>query len=192
MLNSTDFFNDGDIVKVELIKILRTRNNIPTYKIKHNLKITVKDDFDLSQIDNVKLVLGYGESMMQIYKSRMDIEIERKHICEAMMKKCMHCGIINHTRFNCPEFNKQKRKKSEEIEKEGHGKKSKEYRMKIRQWRATPICDRCGDLSDPHKSIGCKKQYKCGNCGSNEHKTKEYMKCSKAITMMTNIGIFDE
>ena len=129
---------------------------------------------------------------MQVYKSRMDIEIERKHICEAMMKKWMHCGIINHTRFNCHEFNKQKNKKSEEIEKEWYGKKSKEYRLKIREWRATPICDRCGDLTNPHKSLGCKKQYKCGNCGANEHRTKEYMKCSKAVTMMTNILFNDE
>ena len=72
----------------------------------------------------------------------MDIEIEKKHICKAMMKKCMHCGVINHTRFNCPEFNKQRKKKGDELEKEGYWKKSREYRLNMKQWRATPICDR--------------------------------------------------
>ena len=117
----------------------------------------------------------------------MDIEIERKHLCEVMMKKCMHCGMINHTRYNCPEFNKQKKKKSDEIEREGCNKQSRDYRKKMQQWRAIPICDRCGDLANPHKSIECKKKFKCNNCGSEEHKTKDYGECSKAITMMTSI-----
>lgn len=38
-------------------------------------------------------------------------------------------------------------------------------------------CNRCGDLENPHKSIECKGKFKCNNCDSNEHKTKEYHKC---------------
>ena len=187
VLYSTSYFNVGDIKNIELLKILRTKNKIPINKIKHNIKITVEDTFDLNKIDNVKLLIGYGESIMQIYKTRMDIEMEKKHICEAMMKKCTHCGIIDHTRYNCPEFNRQRKEKSKGIEKEGYAKQSKEYRQKIREWRAIPICDRCGDLEKPHKSYGCKENFKCNNCKSNEHKTKDYNVCPRAIDLMTSI-----
>ena len=83
-------------------------------------------------MDNIKLIIGYGEPIMQIYKSRIDIEIEieRKHICEVMM------SIIQDTQ-----------QKSDEIEK-GEAKQSKEYRQKMKEWRAIPICDRCGDLTN--------------------------------------------
>ena len=57
----------------------------------------------------------------------------------------------------------------------------------MRQGRATPICDRCGDLTHPHKSFGCKNSIKCNNCGSCDHKTKQYKECAKAITTMTSI-----
>ena len=147
ILLSTGYFSNGDISRIELMKILRTRNKIPTHQIKHNLKVTVSDTFDLSKINNVKLKIGYGESIMQIYKTRMNIEIERKHICEVMMKKCMHCGMIDHTRYNCPEFNKQKKEKSDEVEKEGYSKQSRDYRNKMQQWRAVPICDRSTEFT---------------------------------------------
>ena len=110
----------------------KLKNNIPPNKIKHNIKITVGESFNLTSIENVKLKIGYGESVMQIYKTKMDIEFERKHICEVIMKKCVHCGIINHTRFNCPEFNKQKTKKGDEVEKAGFSKQRKDYRQKMR------------------------------------------------------------
>ena len=47
VLNTTNYFNDGDIMKIDLIKIMRTRNNIPKNKIEHNLKITVKREWTL-------------------------------------------------------------------------------------------------------------------------------------------------
>ena len=85
---STGHFQDGDITKVELMKIMKTRNKIPQNKIKHNIKLTMNDRFDLDKIDNTKITIGFGISTIQIYKTRMDMEFETKHICEVIMKKC--------------------------------------------------------------------------------------------------------
>ena len=88
VLISTCHFQDGDITKVELMKIMKTRNKIPQNKIKHNIKLTMNDRFDLDKIDNTKITIGFGISTIQIYKTRMDMEFETKHICEVIMKKC--------------------------------------------------------------------------------------------------------
>ena len=85
---------------------------------------------------------------MQTYKSEMHVEFQKKHICEVIIRKCVHCGRIN----------KQRKIKGEQIEKSDVSKKTKEYRSIMKSWRTVPICDRCGDSENPHKRVDCKKQ----------------------------------
>ena len=83
------------LIKIELMKITNTRNKTPQHKIKHSIKLTVNDKFDLQRIDNVKIIIGFGMSVTQIYKSELDMEFEKKHICEVIMRKCVQCRKPN-------------------------------------------------------------------------------------------------
>ena len=178
-------FKDN-LERVELILIKPRNEKIRT--VYHNAKLIFKRTFDIKELCNKTIKIGFIESLLNEWKSKNDLKYENEPFLYAVMQTCNYCGSCEHDIWGCPRYVELRKQEELKVEQQ-HRKESDEFKTIMRRWRPRPICNICSDLERPHKhgDNECKDERKCINCGKNDHCSKDYKMCSAVIKQMIKI-----
>ena len=96
-----NMFNEN-LERVELMLIKPRNERIRT--VYHNAKLIFKRTFDIKELCNKTIKIGFIESLLNEWKSKNDLKYENEPFLYAVMQTCNYCGSCEHDIWGCPRY----------------------------------------------------------------------------------------